>query len=204
MKKLMIASLLLTPLHASASSLSDISQFATEICDKIEAKGSVSSSQIEAALHGNAGTISRLIGAKVTANGSILINNSEYEGIPYEELSVQMLDSRNCKKDLAFALLEKSRVVQQSTAPVKSSYVINAQDGAVVLLAQPSFQKRTESILSGDLSKQLLNKTPVELLQSNYVEDVLGTKVQWSKVRILAGTNSGSVGWVLTNDVSFK
>ncbi|HCE1777785.1 TPA: hypothetical protein ACF31P_004597 [Vibrio parahaemolyticus] len=204
MKKLIITTFLLTPLHVSASSLSEISQFATEICDKIEAKGSVSSSQIEAALHGNAGTISKLIGAKVTANGNILINNSEYEGIPYEELSVQMLDSRNCKKDLAFALLEKSRAVQQSTAPVKSSYIINARDGAVVLLSQPSFQKHTESTLSGDISKRLLNKTPVELLQSNYVEDVQGIKVNWSKVRILAGSNSGSIGWVLTNDVSFK
>jgi len=204
MKKLLITTFLLIPLHVSASSLSDISQFANEICDKIEAKGSVSSSQIAAALYGSAGTISKLIGAKVKANGNIQLNNSEYKGIPYKELSEQMLDSRNCKKELAYALLEKSRVIQQSTQPVKSSYIINPQDGAVILMAQPNSQKRIESMYSGNLSSQLLNKTPIELLQSNYVEDVQGIKVNWSKVRILAGSSSGSVGWVLTNDVSFN
>ncbi|MBF4317390.1 hypothetical protein EAY30_21055, partial [Vibrio anguillarum] len=88
MNRIVMIILLMLPSYVQAiSSLSEISQFAKEICEQIKANGSVSSTEVKAKLQGNAGTISKLIGAKIDGSGDFIVHNNIYKGIPYEELS---------------------------------------------------------------------------------------------------------------------
>ncbi|MBF4447996.1 hypothetical protein ERJ76_20400, partial [Vibrio anguillarum] len=144
MNRIVMIILLMLPSYVQAiSSLSEISQFAKEICEQIKANGSVSSTEVKAKLQGNAGTISKLIGAKIDGSGDFIVHNNIYKGIPYEELSVQMLDSRDCKLQLAYSLIDRKKAIEQGSiiSAESSNYIINADGETILLMKSPNFLK---------------------------------------------------------------
>ncbi|NAZ55638.1 hypothetical protein GL177_20260 [Vibrio toranzoniae] len=207
MNRIVMIILLMLPSYVQAtSSLSEISQFAKEICDQIEANGSVSSTEVKAKLQGNAGTISKLIGAKIDGSGDFIVHNNIYKGIPYEELSVQMLDSRDCKLQLAYSLIDRKKAIEQGSiiSAESSNYIINADGETVLLMKSPDFLKYNKDKTNAEYNNVLIHKTPIRLIESGYIEDIQGVKVSWSKVQVLAGINNKDIGWTLTSNISFK
>ncbi|MEZ9343393.1 hypothetical protein AB4165_12470 [Vibrio cyclitrophicus] len=207
MNRIVMIILLMLPSYVQAtSSLSEISQFAKEICDQIEANGSVSSTEVKAKLQGNAGTISKLIGAKIDGSGDFIVHNNIYKGIPYEELSVQMLDSRDCKLQLAYSLIDRKKAIEQGSiiSAESSNYIINADGETVLLMKSPDFLKYNKDKTNAEYKNVLIHKTPIRLIESGYIEDIQGVKVSWSKVQVLAGINNKDIGWTLTSNISFK
>ncbi|OQQ06894.1 hypothetical protein BK410_16395 [Vibrio anguillarum] len=199
--------LLMLPSYVQAiSSLSEISQFAKEICEQIKANGSVSSTEVKAKLQGNAGTISKLIGAKIDGSGDFIVHNNIYKGIPYEELSVQMLDSRDCKLQLAYSLIDRKKAIEQGSiiSAESSNYIINADGETILLMKSPNFLKYNKDKTNAEYKNILIHKTPIRLIESGYIEDIQGVKVSWSKVQVLAGMNNKDIGWTLTSNISFK
>ncbi|MBF4364907.1 hypothetical protein, partial [Vibrio anguillarum] len=189
--------LLMLPSYVQAiSSLSEISQFAKEICEQIKANGSVSSTEVKAKLQGNAGTISKLIGAKIDGSGDFIVHNNIYKGIPYEELSVQMLDSRDCKLQLAYSLIDRKKAIEQGSiiSAESSNYIINADGETILLMKSPNFLKYNKDKTNAEYKNILIHKTPIRLIESGYIEDIQGVKVSWSKVQVLAGMNNKDIG----------
>ncbi|ASW79694.1 hypothetical protein EAY24_27265 [Vibrio anguillarum] len=207
MNRIVMIILLMLPSYVQAiSSLSEISQFAKEICEQIKANGSVSSTEVKAKLQGNAGTISKLIGAKIDGSGDFIVHNNIYKGIPYEELSVQMLDSRDCKLQLAYSLIDRKKAIEQGSiiSAESSNYIINADGETILLMKSPNFLKYNKDKTNAEYKNILIHKTPIRLIESGYIEDIQGVKVSWSKVQVLAGMNNKDIGWTLTSNISFK
>ncbi|MBF4280724.1 hypothetical protein EAY27_26955, partial [Vibrio anguillarum] len=166
--------------------------------------GSVSSTEVKAKLQGNAGTISKLIGAKIDGSGDFIVHNNIYKGIPYEELSVQMLDSRDCKLQLAYSLIDRKKAIEQGSiiSAESSNYIINADGETILLMKSPNFLKYNKDKTNAEYKNILIHKTPIRLIESGYIEDIQGVKVSWSKVQVLAGMNNKDIGWTLTSNIS--
>lgn len=100
--------------HADQS-LNEISNFAKEICDDIQAKGkrTITATEVEAELKGKIGKVFKYIGVDVGADGKYTIGKSqeEYEGIPYGSISEQMSDCRSCRLEISKLLLNERRKV---------------------------------------------------------------------------------------------
>ena len=119
---------------AFSESLDDISKFAREICDSIGTEGSITRQQIEGALDGEAkGTFVKLIGASLTADGRIKIDETHYYHLPHEALPAQMQDARACRKEIAELLLAERQVVEdirRRAQDVESSPKDESQEAA--------------------------------------------------------------------------
>lgn len=98
-----------------ADSLEEISIFAKDICDEIRVEGVITREKIEGKLHGEVKGIAELLGASVGAEGIILVDELKYKGLPYEKLSDQMKDARDCRKQLATMLIQERKKVSSGT-----------------------------------------------------------------------------------------
>jgi hypothetical protein len=88
-----------------ANSLPDISAFAAEICDSIRLEGSISRQEIETKLEGSLAGVWRLVGASGAADGAAELESFDYQGLPYDSLPSQLIDARECRKELAVLLI---------------------------------------------------------------------------------------------------
>jgi len=103
--------------------LSEISQFAGNICDKLSTSGSIERTKIVGSLTGNARALVKLIGGSIGVDGSVTVDNMNYDGLPYEMLPEQMSDARACRKEVAYMLLEQKSAIEN----IKKSRNINAE-----------------------------------------------------------------------------
>ncbi|MGY6274076.1 hypothetical protein [Methylomonas sp. MgM2] len=102
---------------AHADSLSEISKFSKEICNDIQTSGNrtIKKTDIEAKLQGNIGKVAKYIGLDIGADGQLTIGDTkeEYDGLPYEDISEQMSDSRSCKLQLSKMLINERKKVTE-------------------------------------------------------------------------------------------
>ena len=96
-----------------ATSLSEISVFAKEICDEISTIGSIKRTEVEGKISGKLDGIAKLLGASISAEGTIKLDDINYKGIPYEKLPEQMSDSRECKKSITMMLLKERQEIER-------------------------------------------------------------------------------------------
>ncbi|CAM5400268.1 hypothetical protein TMEC50S_02021 [Thauera mechernichensis] len=110
---LAVAIFLPTLVHAQAASLTEISEFADSICDQIRPEGSISRTEIEGSLRGQASGVAKLLGLTVGADGRVKHGREDYRGLPLDHVAEQMQGSRECKRQLAALLIsERSRLAQ--------------------------------------------------------------------------------------------
>jgi len=91
---------------AYGESLNDISKFAKEMCDEIRTEGKITRTEIEAQLGGNMGGVAKLLGASMGIDGRIKTENTDFSGLPYNELSKEMSSARQCRKELSTMLIK--------------------------------------------------------------------------------------------------
>ncbi|MBF4290952.1 hypothetical protein, partial [Vibrio anguillarum] len=115
-------------------------------------------------------------------SGDFIVHNNIYKGIPYEELSVQMLDSRDCKLQLAYSLIDRKKAIEQGSiiSAESSNYIINADGETILLMKSPNFLKYNKDKTNAEYKNILIHKTPIRLIESGYIEDIQGVKVSWS------------------------
>lgn len=111
MRPLILAFLLLsTNLHAT--SLVEIAAFSKETCDKIKTDGKIRREQIEGSINGNISGVAKLLGASLDANGKIAIDETTYDGIPFEDIPDQLSDARSCRKEITKLLLKERQEIE--------------------------------------------------------------------------------------------
>ncbi|MCU7927014.1 MAG: hypothetical protein KZQ97_11305 [Candidatus Thiodiazotropha sp. (ex Dulcina madagascariensis)] len=199
--------LLTLSINGYSESLAEISSFANGLCDQIIAEGSTSKTKILASLNGNLKPISKLLGAKIGASGKVEVDNFQYRGLPFDELSEQMMDSRNCKSALALAILDGRQKIQngQTISTNNSAYIIDTSKNSAILLKSPNFKLYTESIISVNAVKiNLFQNTPIEPIGGQYIENTKQGQLYWQKIRVLAGEHKSKIGWVMADNISFK
>jgi hypothetical protein len=104
-----------------AQSLDEIQKFAKDICDEIRPEGSIARKEVEAKLKGQLAGVAKLIGASVTGDGKLKVENVDYKGLPYEDLAAQMANARDCRLQLAKMLIEeKKRIAAQKPVSYKT------------------------------------------------------------------------------------
>jgi hypothetical protein len=167
-----------------AESLDNISKFANQICDEIETSGSISRSDIKIKLFGKISPLSKILGVKLNANGSYRINDIKFEGLPYQFIPKQMKDSRECKKEIVFILLEERTLINKTKRTKKGYYLEDNQYGSVHLFEKPGITSIPKEVCEVEA------KTSVEKIREK--KTTLGTFVY---VRILNGDNKGKLGW---------
>lgn len=97
----------------SAASLDEISNFASEICEEVEAGGIITREKVKATIEANAGNLIKLVGANISGEGTYEKEKKITEGLPYESLPEQFSDVRACKKYIARTLLEEEKIQRQ-------------------------------------------------------------------------------------------
>ena len=202
MRTLIISFVSLFTISVQASSLDQISAFTESICDKISTKGAISSSDLKAEIEGNINPLilSKMLGAKVKANGSYSYKGKEYEGLPYESLPSQMESARECRKELAAMLLEERRELHKGE-PTVPRYVIQDSGFPNTLMKEPNFKAYISFMKKHPLQiKQLMNGARVELLDE-FIEEGKPSDIRWYKVKITSGPDKGLEGWVTYKSV---
>jgi len=178
MKKIFILSCLISITYAS-STYDEIINLSNSICDKLETKGTITVTKVKASLEGNTRKLSKILGITLNADGSIEYNNKSYDGLPYEELSKQMSDSRQCKKELAMLILNK----QNDLNKINKYYLHNPITSSVGILKDTSLKiQRLCTVESGTSVKRISEKKEP---YGNFV-----------KVEILDGDCKGTIGWI--------
>ncbi len=113
----MFMAVILLSFNAHADSLMEISKFSKDICDDIETKGNriITKTDVKAQLKGKMGKIAKYIGADLGVDGKLTIGKTkeEYEGLPYESISEQMIDSRSCKREISKMLIQERKKVSK-------------------------------------------------------------------------------------------
>ena len=198
--------LLTTPMIVQANSLSEISQFAGEICDKISTTGSIDRTQIVGSLNSKAQILNKLIGGAIGIDGSVAVDNMKYEGLPYEMLPEQMADARACRKKVAYMLLEQKNAIKKikSSTAQNSSYTVKRKGLDLFLMSKPSFKSLLNYSSKENKLFRLIDNTKIALLSDEYVEpteNTSGVPVAWRKVKIVSGEHSGASGWVPVNNI---
>lgn len=183
-----------------AETLNDISTFAKSICDEVSLSGSINRSTIKAEIAGNIKPLSKLLGVKFNAKGMYTLNNTEYQGLPYDSLPEQMKDSRTCKKEISFLLLEERHRIQSYTSTSQTQYIIKDNG-----LGNRLFNKPNKQALFNPLSKsnqdipRLMIGTPLNILEEQTIDSLT-----WYKIRVSAGTDKGKIGWVTKENIKVK
>lgn len=176
MKKFFIL-ICLTSISYASSNYNEIINLTNNICDKIETKGTITGTKIKTSLEGNTKKLSKILGITLKADGSIEYNNKSYDGLPYEELSEQIADSRQCKKELAMLILNK----QNDLNKISKYYLDNPNIGSVGILKDTSNTQMLCIVESGtSIEKISVKKQQI----GNFV-----------KVKILDGDCKGTIGW---------
>ena len=97
-----------------SASLKEISEFAKDICDEISVGGNINRKQIEGKIEGNVSGLAKLIGASVGVDGTLKIDDTNYTGLPYENVAEQMTGARDCRQQLATMLIdERDRISKE-------------------------------------------------------------------------------------------
>ncbi|MCG7539037.1 hypothetical protein [Pseudoalteromonas sp. OF7H-1] len=183
---------------AMATSLDDINAFAHNICGKVETSGSISSIQVQAAIEGqiNPKALAKILGGKIGANGSITINDTEYKGLPYDELPSQMSSARQCRKEVAFMLLEERRALIQAGNSI-SRYAIKSNRRRMMLMKVPDFESHLDIFnRRPNQIKVLLDDTKIDLLEQKSVMTKANIPLVWHKIKVISGKDSGLIGWL--------
>lgn len=101
----------------SSDTLKEISNFARDICDDISPKGSKKSQVLElkGRLAAEKARIAEIIGVEISAGGNATYGSTkeEYEGLPINNISEQMTDSRACKKEITKMLIREMKKVHK-------------------------------------------------------------------------------------------
>lgn len=198
MKKVFgLAVCMFLPTLAFANSLDEINKFAKDICGIVATKGHIESSEIKAAIEGkvNPKSLAKILGAQVSASGDLLFNRSSYEGLPYESLPRQMSDARQCRKEIAFMLLEERRKLKQQGSVV-SSYQVRKNGHRLMLMKKPDFTAYNDVFNKHPLQiKLLIDGTKVELLEEKTIK-YDGISLVWHRIRVMQGSNLGITGWL--------
>jgi len=103
---------------AHGESLTDISTFAKEMCDKIRTEGKITRTEIEAKLDGEMEGVAKLLGVSVGADGKFRRDKTEYVGLPYDKLSIEMSSARECRKELAAMLINERKTIHSLQKPI--------------------------------------------------------------------------------------
>jgi hypothetical protein len=152
-----------------------------------------------ASLQGNAKTISRLIGGAIGANGKITVDNITYDGIPYHELPAQMTDARQCRKEIAYSLMEsRSQIIEhkKSTSHV-SPYSVKRNGYDVFLMSKPNFKAFIALNINRMKIHRLMDGTKINLIGSELTaqpKEIANMRIAWRKVEISAGEFTGAIG----------
>lgn len=126
MKLLPIVGLLLSSFFSGsliAQSLSEISTFAAEICNEVAQSGDITKTKIEGNIEGKLSGVARLLGGSISSDGSVLIDETKYSGVPYEKLSGHLTSALECRRELAKILIEERRRVDESRASAPTNNV---------------------------------------------------------------------------------
>jgi len=108
-----LALLILIGTTASAQSLTEISDFAADICDEIAQSGEITKQKIEGNINGKLSGVAKLLGGSLDAGGKIVVDEENYVGVPYEKLSDQLSNARECRRELAKTLLDERRRIDE-------------------------------------------------------------------------------------------
>jgi len=186
------------PLLSSAESLSEISDFSRAICDKISASGTINRKKIEGSINADAKSVVKLIGGSVGIDGSITVENTEYEGLPYESLPEQMIDARDCRKEVARMLITERRVIEGMAENNKkvATYAVAKNGFDIFLMDAPNFKSLVNFESTDDKLFRLVENTSLELLEGEHVETSSGVPVPWRKVKVVSGNHAGKTGWI--------
>ncbi len=113
---LILAAMMVVPgSNINAASFEEISAFATNICGKVKDGGEFTRQRIEGEIKGELKGIAKLLGASVGAEGKLIIDDTEYKGLPYDKLSENMMDERECKLKLAVMLIDAQKKIKQES-----------------------------------------------------------------------------------------
>lgn len=197
--KYILALVILTiaPLTIQAGSLNEINKFASDICGKVATKGRIESSEIKATIEGKISPkfLAKILGTNVTANGSLVTKNSNYDGLPYESLSIQMTDARQCRKELALMLLKQKEILSQPSSFVER-YVVKQNNFHLMLMKQPDYAAYMNTFNKNPLHvKLLIDGTKVDLLEEQTVS-YNSIPLVWHRIKVTAGPNKGLIGWL--------
>jgi hypothetical protein len=205
MFKKIILFVMILPFTCNATNFSEIASFAEKICDRVETSGTIESTKVMGQLTGEAKALIKLIGGTVGVDGSITIENTTYNGLPFEKLPDQMSDARECRKDLALVLLESREIVQRAQSEsmtVLSKYKVNRKDFDVNLMIQPDFKAFVDFTSKNRKSGRLIDGTKLELLNESFTENLGHISVDWRKVRVLTGEHINAIGWLPAGNIS--
>lgn len=181
LKKISLMVLLCTLSYCTT--FDEIEKFSTAICDNIGSTGEITSTKIKATVEGNSKALSKILGVSIRADGTIEYENKQYEGLPYEDLSKQMQDSRQCKKELAFLILNKDNTLNKSVDAIY--YLHNESTGNTGLYKEISFPLDEKKIICFVESRTKVEKI-IEKRSFN---------ISFTQVKILEGDCQGSIGW---------
>ncbi len=180
-KKLFLMILLCTISYCTT--FNEIEKFSKAICDDISLTGEITSTKIKATVEGNSKVLSKILGVSIRADGTIEYENKQYDGLPYEDLSKQMQDSRQCKKELAFLILNKDNTLNKNIDAVY--YLHNESTGNTGLYKEISFPFDEKKIIcfveSGTKVEKVIEK--------------IFLNTPFTQVKILEGNCQGNIGW---------
>mgnify|MGYP001545326776 CR=1 FL=1 len=206
--KLIIGIIIMTSTSISYGySLSEIKQLSYDICDKLSTRGTIERTEVIASLHGKGKALLKLIGGEINLNGSVKINNTEYDGLPYKMLPEQMTSARNCRKELASMLImqtHKISEIKQKNA-IQSEYHVEKNGDHVYLMKNPNFKSFINYQSQEDKIVLLIQNTKLALLSDKYIEsneNTAGIPITWRKVRLTSGEHSGKEGWVPQTNIA--
>ena len=168
-----------------AESLNNISKFANQICDEIETNGSISRSEIKIKLSRRLSPLSKILGVRLNANGSYKINDTKFEGLPYESIPQQMKDLRECKKEIVFMLLEERNLIDKTKHTKKAYYLEDNHYGSVHLFEKPEITSTSKELCEVEAN------TKVKKLK----EKKVSTYSTLVYVKVLDGDCKGKSGW---------
>ncbi|MEA3554096.1 MAG: hypothetical protein U9R39_06825 [Campylobacterota bacterium] len=196
-KNILITLLLCANSFLYANSFDNIKKFAQDICDNIDPNGSIKLTEIEAGIAGNIKPLSKILGIKFEANGTFKIKDESYTGLPYDSLPAQMIDSRRCKQELAFMLLEQKSIIdKKQDVNIIHYYLESKHNSSVHIFGQPMTLK--------NITKR---KKICEVESGTSAEKISEHKNKngdFVKIRVLNGTCQSKMGWIGKSDLHIK
>ena len=168
-----------------AESLNNISKFANQICDEVKPKGFINRSEIKIKLSGQISPLSKILGVKLKSDGTYKINDTKFEGLPYQSIPKQMKDSRECKKEIVFLLLEERKFINKIKNQNKYYYLEDNQYGSVHLFEKPEIISNPKEICEVEA------KTKVKKIK----EKKISPYSTWVNIKVLEGECKNKTGW---------
>lgn len=178
-KKILSLSFLITTISFASSTFDEIVKFSNDICDKLDTKGTLSVTHIKAAIEGDTQKLSKVLGISIKADGNIEYTNTNFNGLPYEQLPKQMENSRQCKKELAMLILNKQNDLNKTS----KYYLHNPSIASVGILNDTSLKIQQLCTVESGTSVEKLSER--KELHGNFVQ-----------VKILDGECKGTIGWI--------